>query len=107
MIQDIDLTQQHEIPKIDGERVDASRWFAVRCPKISADTLKSITEPKSYIAKNGRRKFPRGVDRTDAIRCLAESRIVRDEDAVREIVGMWRQKGAALCAGRKNDLAAA
>ncbi|NUB24689.1 hypothetical protein [Azospirillum brasilense] len=107
MIQDIDLTQAHEIPKVGGERVSSDRWFTVQCRRIPADVLKSLTDPKSII-KNGRRKFPKGVDPIDAIRCLAESCIVRDADAIREIVGMWRQKGAALnaSAGKKNNIAA-
>lgn len=105
MIQDIDLTQSHEIPKIGGERVSADRWFTVPCRRIPADMLKSLTDPKS-ILKNGRRKFPKGVDRIDAIRCLAESVVVRDGQAIEEIVRMWKVKGAVLSAGRKNSLAA-
>lgn len=105
MIQDIDLTQAHEAPKIGGERVDSSRWFTVPCHRVPAEMLKALTEPKS-IVKNGRRKFPKGVDRVDVIRCLSESCIVRDRDAIREIVGFWRQKWAALNSENKHRLAA-
>lgn len=105
MIQDIDLTEPNMIPKVGGERVSPDSWFTVPCRRIPADMLKALTDPKS-IVKNGRRKFPKGVDRVDAIRCLAEARIVCDGQAVEEIVRCWKIKGAALCAGLKNDLAA-
>ncbi|NUB23328.1 hypothetical protein [Azospirillum brasilense] len=89
-IRDIDLIQTYSPPMIGGVPARDGTWCMVPFPSIPRSQFEALTQPKSYIDENGKRRFPKGMQAHDAILALAESHIVGNEATVNEIVRCWR-----------------